>query len=414
MPRSMAAVDAQMLWMSAKVPNDQFLLFAFDGSPARVPDAVDEMRRRAQSCSELGLRVVDDSAWRYPRWQTGPIGADQFLTHPGGNGWPECLDAVTGLAGDQLDLRRMSWRVHVFPDVHDIPIAGTGAVVVVQIAHALGDGRRSAALAGALLGRHGAVPAVVAQRRGWLPARTVAAWRAHRRLLHDIETGAVSPPAPSRPLLSINDSPRGDPVVQTLVVRREQLSVPTVTIAALSAISEAMSGYLADRGEDPAWLGAEVPMAGAGNGHAHNDFRNVGVGLHVAVDREQRARLIADELAAHRRRGEHPAMWTASAAFAATPAALLRWGTGKFDPAARVAAVSGNTVVSSVNRGAADLSFGGAPVVFTAGYPALSPMMSLTHGVHGLGEHVALSVHADPVNVDVDDYVDRLRVAIGR
>ncbi len=41
-------------------------------------------------------------------------------------------------------------------------------------------------------------------------------------------------------------------------------------------------------------------------------------------------------------------------------------------------------------------------------------MMSLTHGVHGLGDTIALSVHADPDNVDVDDYVDRLRVAFGR
>ena len=41
-------------------------------------------------------------------------------------------------------------------------------------------------------------------------------------------------------------------------------------------------------------------------------------------------------------------------------------------------------------------------------------MMSLTHGVHGIGDTVTISVHADPVNVDVDDYVDRLRVAIGR
>ncbi len=177
--------------------------------------------------------------------------------------------------------------------MHGIPAAATGAVVVVQIGHALGDGRRSAALAGALLGRQGAVPAVTAQR-GWLPARTVAAWRAHRQLLRDIEAGAVPPSAPLRPLLSINDSPRGNPVVRTLVVRRDQLSVPTVTIGALTAIADALGGYLADRGEDPSQLGAEVPMAGPGNGHAHNDFRNVGVGLHVAAGRADRARLIAE------------------------------------------------------------------------------------------------------------------------
>lgn len=37
----MAAVDAQFYWMSAKVPNDQFLLYAFDGEPgiARAPSS---------------------------------------------------------------------------------------------------------------------------------------------------------------------------------------------------------------------------------------------------------------------------------------------------------------------------------------------------------------------------------------
>ena len=39
--RVMAAADAQLYWMSAKVPNDQFLLFGFDGSPLRVGDAVE-------------------------------------------------------------------------------------------------------------------------------------------------------------------------------------------------------------------------------------------------------------------------------------------------------------------------------------------------------------------------------------
>ncbi len=71
-------------------------------------------------------------------------------------------------------------------------------------------------------------------------------------------------------------------------------------------------------------------------------------------------------------------------------------------------------MVSSVNRGPADLSFGGCAVLLTAGFSALSPMMSLTHGVHGIGDTITISVHADPVNVDVDDYLDRLRVAIGR
>ena len=49
----------------------------------------------------------------------------------------------------------------------------------------------------------------------------------------------------------------------------------------------------------------------------------------------------------------------------------------------------------------------------TAGFPALSPMMGLTHGVHGIGDMVAVSVHADPAAIDADDYLDRLADALG-
>jgi hypothetical protein len=187
---------------------------------------------------------------------------------------------------------------------------------------------------------------------------------------------------------------------------------PTVTVAALAAVAEALGGYLAQRGEDIGSLGAEVPMAGGPTGKARNNFRNVNIGLHPQLDRQQRSACIAAELADQRRRAEHYAVQASAAAFAAVPAGLLRWGVGRFDPNMRSDKVSGHTVVSSVNRGPADLTFGGCPVALTAGYPALSPMMGLTHGVHGIGDVVAVSVHADPGVIDVDGYVDRLAYAL--
>ncbi|AQT82608.1 DUF1298 domain-containing protein [Mycolicibacterium litorale] len=412
--RTMTAVDAQMLWSSAKIPNDQFLLYAFDGSPAEPDAAVEELRTRAEACDELRLRVVEQGSWRYPRWERGDVRADQFAVHHGdGVGWGGCLDTVTRLAADQLELSRMSWRAHVFPHVVDVPgLSGIGAVVVLQVGHALGDGNRSGALAGALLGRPAPVPVPPAVRRGVLPIRAVAAARAHRALVRDIEAGRVPPPAPSCPVRSVNQRPRGTPVLRTTVVHRDQLGGPTVTVAALVAIADALAGYLTRRGEDPSGLGAEVPMAGGRNMLANNNFRNVGIGLHPDLDRRRRAEAIVTELAAQRARSHHPAMLTAAAAFAATPAPLLRWGVQQFDPDVRSQTVTGNTVVSSVNRGPADLVFGGCPVVLTAGYPALSPMMSLTHGVHGIGDTIAISVHADPANIDVDDYLRKLRAAL--
>jgi hypothetical protein len=154
-------------------------------------------------------------------------------------------------------------------------------------------------------------------------------------------------------------------------------------------------------------------MAKPGVRHAHNHFRNVTVGLYPDLPREARTERIVAELAHARRRAEHLAARAADRAFAAVPAPLLRWGIAQFDIDARPTQVSGNTVVSSVHRGPADLHFGGAPVLLTAGYPALSPAMGLTHGVHGIGDTVAISVHAAESAIgDIDAYLELLATAL--
>jgi hypothetical protein len=94
---------------------------------------------------------------------------------------------------------------------------------------------------------------------------------------------------------------------------------------------------------------------------------------------------------------------------------LLRWGITQFDPDVQLASVTGNTVVSSVNGGAADFAFGGAPVAVLAAFPGLSPMMGLTHCVCGVGDAISISVHAaeSAVGVDgLDAYVERLEAAL--
>jgi hypothetical protein len=198
-----------------------------------------------------------------------------------------------------------------------------------------------------------------------------------------------------------------------LVRHRAQLSGPTVTVAVLAAVSTALSEHLREFGDDTSNLGAEVPMAKTGVRHALNHFGNVGVGLYPELVFNERTHRISEDLDCRRRRAAHPAMSAASRAFAAVPAPLLRWGVGQFDPMLRSPTVTGNTVVSSVNRGAADLHFGEAPVVLTAGYPGLSPMMGITHGVHGIGDTIAISVHAAASAIgDIDAYVERLDAAL--
>jgi hypothetical protein len=245
---------------------------------------------------------------------------------------------------------------------------------------------------------------------GFLPWRAVDAARAHRRLVRDTRTGLLAPAAGDRPLQRTNARPDGVRSLRTLVRHRAQLHGPTVTVGVLAAVATALSGLLGDAADS---LGAEVPMAKPGVPQARNHFGNVVVGLYPKLDLDARAERIATDLANARRRFEHPAKLAADRAFAAVPASLLRWGVAQFDPDVRSARVAGNTVVSSVNRGAADLSFGAARVVLTAGYPALSPMMGLTHGVHGIGETVAISVHAAESAVgDIDEYLQLLDAAL--
>ncbi|SOX55607.1 DUF1298 domain-containing protein [Mycobacterium ahvazicum] len=412
----MAAVDAQFYWMSAKVPSDEFLLYAFDGAPADPGGALEEVRRRAQACPELTLRVEDGCALTYPRWVPTAVTPEQVVCHHlADRSWQACLSAVAGFADSQLDLRRMPWRVHVFTPVLGVAgVEGPGTVAVLQIPHALADGVRGAALAAWLFGRAVPVPEVRRPSPGifaWRAAR--AAW-SHRGLVRDTRAGLLAPGAGTRPALATNTRPDGVRSMRTLVRHRSQLRGPSVTVAVLAAVSTALSRLLPDATD---MLGAEVPMAKTGVLQANNHFGNVVVGLYPQLELDARLDRIATDLANGRRRFEHPATRAGDRAFATVPAPLLRWGISRFDADARSAQVLGNTVVSSVNRGPADLRFGDARVVLTAGYPGLSPSMGLTHGVHGIGETVAISVHAAESvfrfgDADVDAYLELLDAAL--
>jgi hypothetical protein len=416
MVRRLSAVDAQMYWMSAKIPNDQFLLYGFAGVPSSLEQALEQIRARAMRHSELRLRIEERNSLTYPAWVTGDVEPGQLAVHDlADNSWAGCLAQVAGLAEHQLDARQMAWRLHVFSPVDGLPSAGVGTVAVLQAAHALGDGIRSSALAAWLFGRADTVAAVRVPplQSLALPWRSLRAARTHGQLVRDTQAGLVPAQADSRPALHTNTAPAGERSVRTVIRNRAEIPGPTVTVGALASLSIALAEHLRELGDDPFTLGAEVPMAKAGVRHAHNHFGNVGVGLYPQLGFGERAARIAEDLAERRRRAAHPAMLAASRAFAAVPAPLLRWGVTQFDPTLRSPTVTGNTVVSSVNRGPADLRFDELPVVLTAGYPGLSPMMGLTHGVHGIGDTIAISVHAAESAIgDADAYVDRLEAAL--
>ncbi|MBY4109800.1 DUF1298 domain-containing protein [Rhodococcus fascians] len=424
-------VDAQAYWMASKVPSDQFLLYCFAGAREPLESTVRRLRIRSAGIEVLGLRITEvPFGLERPHWTAMDPGTDTISVHPEPRTWQECLDAVASSFERQVDPRHTVWHLHLYPNVSGAPACdGPSLVAVLQLSHAAADGTLAARTARELFGTQPVpsrpvtptappAPLTAAVAALTLPVRVVrmarAGIRARRdalRLEEDTASGSVPPPARSRALTTLDVAPTDRTDLRTIVLPKSalQFADTSITVTALTAISVALQHFL----ENPADLAAEVTVARTAAVGARNNFGNVGVGLFSAEpDLRTRSRLVAADLAERRARAGHPVSLTARASQNETerhvPAFLAAWGVAQFDPTAVPPTVTGNTVVSSVSRGAANLTLGGGPVRFTAGFPALSPAMSLTHGVHGIGDTVTISVTSNRAAVPDPDRYERL------
>ena len=72
-----APADAWYLF-AKKLHTDQFLVYAFAGTPPSAEQAIEEVLERARSCSELRLRVrYPTIGFGLPEWITGDVDAGQ-------------------------------------------------------------------------------------------------------------------------------------------------------------------------------------------------------------------------------------------------------------------------------------------------------------------------------------------------
>ncbi|WP_124710885.1 wax ester/triacylglycerol synthase domain-containing protein [Gordonia insulae] len=425
------AADATSYWLSDAIPNDEFLLYCFAAGENSIDELADEVRRRAGAVADLGLRVLDvPGALDWPRWVSRTVVETDVVVHQAET-WEGCLGLVASLMGDQLVASRAPWRVHLVGPVADTP-RGPGIVVVLQMVHALGDGRRGSAIARQLFGAADS-PAIHGDRMpveivgpvaaAWglvtLPVRIGRMWwlgaRAFRAVRdRDATSGALPTSGAGFPPTVLNRPPGAQRCLRVIVVDRSALPAGyTVTVGALTAISVALGAYL---GEGARPLGIELTVGRDRPSRARNNFRNAGIDLHLEInDLGERASAIAGEIAGARAADADPAAIAERHASAAAPPMLTRWGTRLFDPNRTPDRMTGVSVVSSVYRGPADLTFGTGPVLFTAGFPALSPAQGLTHGVHGIGGTVAISVTTSHlVMPDPDRYLGLLDDALGR
>ncbi|MFD4182456.1 WS/DGAT domain-containing protein [Rhodococcus sp. NPDC058514] len=435
----MSPPDAQTYWISTKIHSDQFLLYCFEDPADSIPEMCAALIARAALVPDLRLMVREVPLHAdYPYWVPMDVGADHVVAHAPLASWPDCLRAVGELLTERLDARESPWRLHLFEVTHGAPRCGDGpaVVAVLQVAHALADGRGASALARALFGGQAPQARRTSRPAPWRPAWALAlagarlpvqlaslvaaAWpahRTHRALERATAEGVLAPQPPSRVKGPTNAQPDDRRTVRMVVRDSADLRGPgvTVTVGAMTAISLALTRYLRAQGSEvPDDLVAEVTVAKSGHARARNHFRNVAVDLHPGVaDLRERAAKIAASMASRRANGEHPAAAAADRALRSVPGPLVRWGVEQFDFGAIPETVTGNTVVSSVDRGPGDLSLGGGPVRFTSGFPALSQFMGLTHGVHGIGDTVTISITTSPaVLADVDAYEAMLHDAV--
>ncbi|KAF0836770.1 wax ester/triacylglycerol synthase domain-containing protein [Nocardia caishijiensis] len=455
----MAPRDATMFWLSRRTANDVFLLYCFGESATPTAELRALVAERAARIPDLCLRLRATARdLDYPHWIPAEFLPQQFIAHrPEGLAWPTLLDRLGELLGTGLDATERPWRLHVFRGVRDAPMStGPSLVVVVQISHALADGTRAAALTRSLFihsdpdapvdnSAKRRVDAVETRRQpvdywgqicGWIPPsvsgalsfpqqlvatvrRGLAADRARRELAERTEAGEVPAPTTGFAPSAVNTMrPVGvfDHQVRMLVVPAETLRSPrvTVTVLALTAISAALTAYLAERGQPPQRLGAALPMVMPTPRVANNNYRSLSIDLHIEEpDLRVRADLIAHELRTRRDRALNPLLAVRDRVGDTVPALFAARDVARADLDTPPPVMDGNTVVSSVNRGAADLAFAGAPVLFTGGFPALGTVMHLTHGVHGIGETITLSVRSDRAAVpDPDRYLALLAEAL--
>lgn len=448
----MAPQDATMYWLSARTRNDLFLLYCFTDAGRPAAELRTFVAERSARIADLRVRARDvPGDLDYPSWVPCEFIADQFVEHELSKpDWAHLQTALGEVVDTGVDAAVRPWRLHLFRDIVDAPGgSGPALVVVLQMSHALADGRRAAEIARALFaeddegdaGSNSVTGALRTIRASAIPApveavlalprmpiriartaiRGYRAFRAQQRLAELTAAEELPPPGPDFPPGLVNNAAtEADSAhqVRMIVCDAESLRAPgrTVTVVVLTAVSLALTHYLEMRGAPVDKLGAQVPMAlsDTAKSNAHNNYRSLSVDLSIdEPDLRLRADKIAATMADRRLRAQHPLLTAQDRVTDVVPAPMLRRDIARYPLDTVPDSIAGHTVVSSVYRGPANLTVGGGPVRFTGGFPAIGSVMRLTHGVHGLGDTVTISLHADTATIpDLDAYAELLRAAL--
>ncbi|WP_181762943.1 wax ester/triacylglycerol synthase family O-acyltransferase [Rhodococcus spelaei] len=423
-------------------------VYVFDAAAAGVELAYDDLLTwvsdRIERCAPIFrqrlVRVPGDLD--YPYWSldaTFDLRNHVTLTASAGPGWDSLMHQIGGIVDGPVDLTRPPWELHVITDVSGIAdLPADAAVAVLKFHHCVGDATETVRLGRQLFASESepATADVGTERdRSRLSMLGVAVRRAPRsvarlvsglaRLRKDGRGAAAEIPAAARqwpqtrfnrPLTSTLRFGRVVFDLPAVMAVRSQCLGATVNDVVLSVIADAMSAYLAEVGEWPdGSLGARMPYSTRAfkESTAGNRFDVLSVNLHTDVaDPLERLRAIRDS-AQEAKDGLTKRLGAPNAhTLDEIPAPYMRMAL-KADARARRAGqpvLGGNTLISNVGRGIADLQLLGSPVVDSFGILPITDGAGLSHFVASLADRLTITFTADAVMMpELERYARLLR-----
>ncbi|MFC7446973.1 wax ester/triacylglycerol synthase domain-containing protein [Rhodococcus daqingensis] len=387
----------------------------------------------------------------HPYWVDDPdFSLENHLVFHEGSEWDEVCTVLAATLVQPMDGARPLWELHVFTDVRGIEgVEGAATVAALKTHHAIADGMLSAQLGRHLFGSSPATPDdphPVAPREP-LPSGfelLVRAVRsapgalnrlvsglpgvrsAQRELALRCEQGQYTSPVAERPRTVFN-RPLGPDRVFGLAVfplaelraMKAELGDVTINDLALAVIGGAMRKYLDEAGESPdGSLAAGVPMSTRAARHqvSRNQFVTMAVDLHTdIVNPVERARAIHRSALDERARKSSPESIRSDEFVQVIPGFAIRaglWMLGRLPARERATVGWGNTLITNVPKGAADLKLCDSSVAVTFSLCALVGPSGLGHWVDSVGDILTINVTADPRQLRDDDrYVELLRGA---
>ncbi|MGW0177090.1 wax ester/triacylglycerol synthase domain-containing protein [Rhodococcus sp. NPDC003322] len=422
-----------------------------DPHPIRThASAASWMRDRLDRAEVLRRRLVRvPGDLDHPYWSFAP---DVDLDHHirvqriGETSWRALSDHLAETTKQPVDLAHNPWELHLLTEIRGVAgIPDDATLVVLRFHHCATDGLGAVQVARALFDDPEAVSCLEGRRgpiRGpvssllRLPAQFIGLGRslvrsaaARRDLTALVESGALSTPRHRRPRTRFNGNQSGQRTFGRAkfalsdvreVARATGTSVNDVVLA---IVGGGLGAYLGGLGEAPdGALAAQVPRSIRDRSHvaASNKITTMFVDLHTDEPTPiERLRRIHDSAIAEKARVQHQSAIDIESPIDHAPAIYLRIALRLSQRKSAAAARStestvtwANTLVTSMPRGAADLMFGGSPVVDGFYVPPIHPGAGLSHSVVSIGDVLSVEFTSDAAMMrDPDAYAHLLEAA---